>query len=137
MAWTYTANPGAVPRDKVRFLVGDVAETPQSLADGEVDYLITLYPGSPELAAAAVAESMADRYSGLSATSKSVGDLSLSTDYGSTAMRFAALARRLRTRSYGIAIDLMADTSDKVFHLGMHDFPRVNNLENSPEGLTW
>lgn len=135
--WTYTGDPNASPRDNVRFLISDVTQTAQSLSDEEVDYLIRQYPDNIGYAAGAAAEAMADRYSGLSATSKSVGDLSISHEYGATALRFAAMAKRIRQKHHGIVVDLMADSSDKVFHLGMHDFPRVNTLENTPAAITW
>jgi hypothetical protein len=122
MSWGYSGNPASSDRDRIRFLIGDTKETTQSLADGELDYLLSTHP-SPEAAAAAAAEAMADRYAGLSVTTKRVGDLSLSYEYGQTGDRFMALAKRLRQRHWGIAVPLMADESPKQFSTGVHDFP--------------
>jgi hypothetical protein len=125
MSFSYSGNPGTSPRDQVRFLIGDVTATPQSLQDAEVDYLLSQYPTSTEQAAAAAAEAMADRYAGLSATSKRVGDLSLSYDYAGTGTRFTAIARRLRQKHWGLGVALMADESEKSFAVGMDDIPRL------------
>lgn len=122
MTWGYSGNPASSDRDRIRFLIGDTRETAQSLQDGELDYLLSTHP-TPEAAAASAAEAMADRYAGLSVTTKRIGDLSLSYEHGQTGARFTALARRLRQRHWGIGVELMADESPKQFSTGVHDFP--------------
>ncbi|ALY10199.1 hypothetical protein SALGADO_31 [Arthrobacter phage Salgado] len=127
MTWSYSGNPGTSHRDRIRFLIGDKVQTAQSLSDAELDYLLDEAP-SPELAAAAAAEQMADAYSGLSVTSKRVGDLSLSMDYGRTGAKFTATARRLRQRYFTLGAPLMGDTSEKVFRVGQMDYAEPRNV---------
>ena len=123
MAWTYTGNPGTVPRDAVRLHLGDTTQQPTSLQDGELDWLLTQNGNDPGLAAAAAADLWAGRFAGLSASNKSVGDLHLQQDPGAAAERLYALARRLRGRFGGIAVPLMADTREPVFAVGQLDNP--------------
>ncbi|ASR83614.1 hypothetical protein SEA_LISARA_30 [Arthrobacter phage LiSara] len=127
MTWSYSGNPGTSHRDRIRFLIGDKVQTAQSLSDAELDYLLDEAP-SPELAAAAAAEQMADSYSGLSVTSKRVGDLSLSMDYGRTGQKFAGTAKRLRQRYFTLGAPLMGDTSEKVFRVGQMDYAEPRNV---------
>lgn len=121
MAWTYTGLPATVPVDTVRFHIGDVVQTPTSLQDAEVTYLISEAGGDPLLAAANAADLWAGRFAGLSASSKSVGDLSISQDHAGAAARLYDLARRLRARLGGIAGPLIFDTSEPIFSVGMDD----------------
>jgi hypothetical protein len=57
----------------------------------------------------------------LSASSKSVGDLSIAQDYAGAAARLQDVARRLRARLGGIVAPLIFDTSESVFSVGMTD----------------
>lgn len=123
MAWTYTGNPGTVPRDAVRLHLGDTVQAPTSLTDAEIDYLLDEADGSTGLAAAAAADLWAGRFAGLSASSKSIGDMSISHDHGATSTRLYALAARLRGRHGGLAVPLMADTRPAVFAVGQDDNP--------------
>lgn len=123
MAWTYTGNPGTVPRDLVRFHLGDVTQTSTSLSDAEIDYLLTEAGGNAGLAAATAADLWAGRFAGLSASSKSIGDMSLSHDHGAAATRLQDLARRLRARHGGITGQVMWDTREAVFAVGQQDNP--------------
>ncbi|ATW59905.1 hypothetical protein SEA_WALTZ_27 [Arthrobacter phage Waltz] len=121
MTWTYSGNPGASDRDRVRFLIGDRTQTPQSITDEELQYLLG-ETATPEDAAILAAEQMADSFAGLSVTSKRIGDLMLATDYGKTGDRFRATAKRLRSRYMSLGTPLMADTSPKTFSVGMTDY---------------
>ncbi|ASR83908.1 hypothetical protein SEA_SHROOMS_27 [Arthrobacter phage Shrooms] len=134
MTWTYSGNPGASPRDRVRFLIGDRAQTPQSITDEELQYLLD-ETATPEDAAILAAEQMADSFAGLSVTSKRVGDLSLSMDYGRTGARFAATAKRLRSRYFSLGTPLMADTSEKTFSVGMTDYSDSTDARRIPWGI--
>lgn len=124
MAWTYTGNPAASDRDNLRFTLGDVKQTPQSLTDEEVQFLLSEQGYNVTLAAIDAAEAMSARYSGLSATSKKVGDLSLSVDYGATASRFDALAARLRRKSRTAFLPVISSEQEAegVFSIGMDDY---------------
>jgi hypothetical protein len=121
MTWSYGGTPGANPVDTVRFHIGDVIQSPQSLSNEELTYLITEAGEDPLLAAATAADLWAGRFAGLSASSKSVGDLSISQDYAGAADRLYALANRLRGRLGGIAAPLIFDTRASVFAVGMDD----------------
>lgn len=68
MAWTYTANPGSVPRDLVRFLLGDTDAASPLCDDGEVEFAL-LDQGEAYLAAAYLADRLAARYAGEEAVS--------------------------------------------------------------------
>lgn len=121
MAWTYSGNPASSDRDKARFLIGDVVQTPQSITDEEMQYLISEAPEpKAEMAAAEAADLWADRFAGLSASSKSVGDLSISQDYAGTSERLHKLAARLRLRHIGGMVPLMVETVGQ-FSVGMTD----------------
>lgn len=121
MPFTYSGDPSTTPRDEVRFLLGDTKETPQSLQDGEIDYLLRDGTSS-NLAAILGAEALAQRHSAMSATSKSFGDVTLSYSHGETANRFLALATRLRRQSSRTFVPIMADTSAATFSIGMDDY---------------
>lgn len=123
MAWTYTGAPGTVPVDTVRFHIGDVTQTPNSLTDEEITYLISEASGDPLLAAASAADLWAGRFAGLSASSKSVGDLTIAQDHAGAAARLYDVGRRLRARLGGITGPLIFDTRASVFAVGMDDNP--------------
>lgn len=92
MAWTYSGDPATSDRDKVRFLIGDTDSTDQLLQDAEIAYVITEAGGSIYQAAHDAAYAVASKFSRM-ATSKSVGDLSLS--YSDRAKAFFDLANEL------------------------------------------
>lgn len=124
MAWSYSGNPASSDRDKARFLIGDVTQSPASITDEEFQYLISEAPEpKAEMAAAEAADLWADRLAGLSASSKSVGDLHIAQDYGAASERLHKLAARLRTRHVGGIAPLIFDTSASVFAVGMDDNP--------------
>lgn len=133
MAWTYGGQPGTNPIDTVRFHLGDVVQAPTSLSDGEVTYLIAEAGGDPLKAACAGADLWAGRFAGLSASSKSVGDLSIAQDHGSASQRLYDLGRRLRSRLGGIAGPLIFDTRVSVFAVGMDD----NSTSGSGDFARW
>ncbi len=123
MSWGYSGNPGSSARDTVRFHIGDTVQAPHSLTDAEVDYLITEAGGDPLHAAATAADLWAGRFAGLSASSKSMGDVSIAQDHAGASARLYDVARRLRARLGGIGAPLIFDTRDSVFAVGMDDNP--------------
>lgn len=92
MAWTYTGDPAHSDRDRVRFLIGDTDTNDQLLNDAEIDWILTEAGDSIYQAAHDACHTIASKFARL-ATSKSVGDLSLS--YQDRAQAFYALADRL------------------------------------------
>jgi hypothetical protein len=130
MAWTYSGNPASSDRDKARFLIGDVVQTPHSITDEEMQYLISEAPEpKAEMAAAEAADLWADRFAGLSASSKSVGDLSIAQDYAGASDRLHKLAARLRTRRIGGMAPLIFDTRASVFAVGQDDNPSSGSAD--------
>lgn len=99
--WSYTGNPAARVIDKVRFLIGDTDSLNKLLTDSELSFLLSEWNNDPYLAGAYACESLASKYAAKSDSQKSVGDLSLSTQYGEQAARFQQQANRLRNQSVG------------------------------------
>lgn len=91
MTWTYV-DPNNNARDKVRFLIGDTDTTDQLVSDEEIAYLLSETGNSVYLAAHDACYAISSKFARM-ATSKSVGDLSLS--FANRAEQFAALAERL------------------------------------------
>ena len=92
MAWTYSGDPASSDRDAVRFLIGDTDSTDQLLQDAEVSFCIAQAGPNLYQAAHDAAYAIASKFSRM-ATSKSVGDLSLS--YSDRAKAFFDLANEL------------------------------------------
>lgn len=97
--WSYTGDPSARPIDEVRFLSGDTDAANPQATDSEILYLLMEWNDDPYIAAAAVCESAASKSSAKADQSKSVGDLSISTQYGAQATTFATRARSLREQA--------------------------------------
>lgn len=92
MTWTYTGDPSVSDRDKIRFLTGDTDSTDPLLSDEEIEWALgnagdSIYQASHDLCYA-----LGSKFARL-ATSKSVGDLSLS--YQNRSDAFMKQAERL------------------------------------------
>ncbi|WIC89149.1 hypothetical protein SEA_OTTAWA_103 [Arthrobacter phage Ottawa] len=123
MAWTYSGNPAGSDLDKVRFLLGDTTQTASAtLTNEEITYLLAEEGGNTTSAAAEGALALAARYSGISATSKKIGDLSISYEHGALADRFTALAARLRKGQRSAFTPIWDDSSPSIFSIGMDDY---------------
>jgi len=92
MAWTYSGDPANSTKDAVRFLIGDTDTTDQLLNDAEVNFCIVQAGESIYQSAHDCCYSIASKFSRM-ATSKTVGDLSLS--YSDRAKAFFELANEL------------------------------------------
>lgn len=99
MTWSYSGNPASSNLDKVRFLVGDTDTNNQLLRDAEINWLLSEWNNNVYVAAAHAAYSLSAEFSGKSDFSRSVGDLSLSTQYGQQAERYGSLAKRLQVQA--------------------------------------
>ena len=99
MAWTYSGNPASSTLDQVRFLCGDTDTNNQLLTDAEINWLISQWTPNAYYAAAFACEAIAGQYQGKADYSRSVGDLSISTQYGASAKGFLDRAQRLRSSS--------------------------------------
>jgi hypothetical protein len=132
MAFTYVAPTS--DRDKVRFLIGDTVSAEAHFQDEEITYLVTTW-GNVYDAAITAAEILAGRYAHRSNYSRSVGDLSISEQYGSSAAEFRSLAASLRTQRDRLAPptpvinpqsikntgDKLVSTYNSDFYTGLHD----------------
>ena len=96
--WSYTGNPDARPIDMVRFLIGDTDSTNAQLSDNEITALLNLTVNSTNAAAIYACRSLATKYASKADYSRSVGGLSISTQYGATADRYLKLANTLEVQ---------------------------------------
>lgn len=92
MAWSYSANPGVVPADMVRLLLGDTDATSPLCDDGEVAFALTDQAGNAYLAAAW----LADRVSAKLARDETISAGGVSISPQRSAERFRELAVSLR-----------------------------------------
>lgn len=98
MTWTYT--PVLTERDEIRLLIGDtVAGQQATLSDEEIAYLLA-EGGSVHQAAYDAAIQLASQYARM-ATSKSVGDMSIS--YSERARELRAVAADIKARRATLA----------------------------------
>lgn len=95
MAWTYTDDPAGVPRDAVRFALGDTDEAEQLCSDSEVAYALAQKGGNALLAAAFLADRLAARFS----RDESVSVDGVSLGGAGRAAAFRTLAARLRAEA--------------------------------------
>ncbi len=97
--WSYTGNPSARPIDMVRFLIGDTDSTNAQLNDNEISSLLTISANIANTAAVYACRSLATKYASKADYSRSVGGLSISTQYGATADRYLKLAATLEAQN--------------------------------------
>lgn len=90
--WTYTGDPSVSHRDAIRFLIGDTDSTDQLLQDEEIDWLHENAGNSIYQGAHDACHALAAKFTRL-ATSKSVGDLSIS--YADRARAFLDLSEQI------------------------------------------
>ncbi len=98
MAWTYSGDPASSTRDKVRFLCGDTDTNDQQLNDAEIAFLISEWTGA-YLAAANACDAIASKFQRQSDYSKSVGDMSISTQFQAQAQNYLQRATSLRAQA--------------------------------------
>jgi len=134
MAFTYV-DPSSGDRDKVRFLIQDTDSTDAHLQDAEITYLVSTW-GNVYDAAIAAAEIISGQYANKTNYSRSIGDLSISESYATSAGEFRLVADRLREQKNRIypptpkinasAIVSTGDRTQTVFstefRTGLHDY---------------
>lgn len=96
MTWTYSGNPSSATKDKVRFLCGDTDPSNQQITDEEIAFLLSEWNGDAYVSAAFACEAIAGRYQSKADMSRSVGDLSISTQFSASAKGFMDRAATLR-----------------------------------------
>lgn len=114
----YTDNPGNVPGDTVRFLVGDTDTADELLTDAAVAYLLSDQGGNVKRAAAKAAETLAARFA-KHPSEKKVGPLMIM--YGTRAVTitdaYMKLAKLLWAQASGGTVGPYAggiSVSDKM-----------------------
>lgn len=118
MAFTYGGNPSASDLAKVRFLLSDTNPSDYELEDAEITYLLAEWEDDVYDAAAAGAEVIAGKFA-KAATSKTVGDLSLSfqnraEDYRMLAMRLKQMKTDKFVPTPWAAAQALVATDDKL-----------------------
>jgi len=137
MAFTYGGDPSASDLAAIRFLIGDTDSDDQLLQDSEINWIHSEAGNSVYQAAHDCCYTIASKFSRL-ATSKSVGDLSLS--YSDRAKAFFELAERLLELSYRREVPTpwaspknMVTSAERTelgmdgqeFYTGLHDNQRL------------
>lgn len=122
--WSYTGNPSARVIDKVRFLCGDTDSSNQQVMDDEIVFLLTEWNSNAYLAAAFACDAISSKLSAKADLSRSVGDLSISTQFGAQAkmyMERAASLRALAVRAAPPAVNFDTTTFNGTFdfYIGM------------------
>lgn len=134
MAFTYV-DPTSGTRDEIRFLIQDTDSTDPHLQDAEVNYLFSKW-GNVYIAASYAAEAIATQYAHKTNYSRSIGDLSISESYATSAAEFRELAKSLKAQELDlfppttkINASAIIATADKTvttyktdFYTGMHDY---------------
>ena len=141
MTFTYSGDPTTSLRNKVRFLLNDTLSTDALFSDEELDYLISEWGTDVYEICRAGAEVLASKFTRLAdSSSKSVGDLSISLNYGKKAAEYrelanSFLARRMRKSppapwasadNLNNTVDRVVDNYNTEFWVGQFDNP--NNI---------
>jgi hypothetical protein len=134
MAFTYVEP--TTDRDKVRFLIQDTDSTDAHLQDAEITFLLTTW-GNVYDAAIAAAEIIAASYAHRTNYSRSVGDLSISEQYGASATEFRMTAERIRKMKMDlypplakINLQAITATEDKLVQTYKTDF-KTGMMDNT------
>jgi hypothetical protein len=116
--WSYTGNPENRLLDACRFVIGDTDSSNQLLMDEEINWLLSQWEDNIYSAGAEGCVAIAGKYTRQGDYSKSVGDLSISTQYQAQATAYLTRADHLREQAdkYGQPTPFyFSDTSGNVF----------------------
>lgn len=97
--WSYTGNPTNRLLDACRFVIGDTDSNNQLLSDEEVNWLLDQWENNIYSAGAEGCVAIAGKYTRQSDYSKSVGDLSISTQYQAQANAYLTRGDHLREQA--------------------------------------
>ena len=136
MAWTYSGDPASTPRDKVRFLVGDTDTDNQLINDAEIAFLIAEWGTDYYFVAIQACHAIAGKFQAKSDGSKSVGDLSISTQYQAQAKGFIERAQNIQNQITKNSppspnFDTATFNGDYAFEVNMD-----TNYGNAPTSVT-
>ena len=126
MTWSYSGNPSNSANDKVRFLCGDTDTNNQQVSNEEIAFLLTEWNSNAYLSAAFACDAISGKYSAKADLSRSVGDLSISSQYGAQARTFmerAASLRALAVRATPPSVNFDTTTFNGTFdfYVGMDE----------------
>lgn len=116
--WSYTGNPTNSLRDACRFVIGDTDANNQLLTDQEVDWLLVQWENNIYTAGAEACVAISGKFTAKADYSRSVGDMSISTQYQAQANNYLTRADHLREQAdkYGQPVPFFySDTSGNVF----------------------
>lgn len=99
MTWTYSGNPASSSLDAVRFLCGDTDTNNQLIPNEGINFLLSEWNSDTYLAAAFACDAIAGTFAAQADSSRTVGDLSISTQFGSQARTFLERAAALRAQA--------------------------------------
>lgn len=135
MTWSYSGNPSASSTDKVRFLCGDTDTNNQQVSNEEITFLLTEWNSNAYLAAAFASDAIAGKLTAKADSSRSVGDLSISTQFSSQAktyMERAANLRALSARAYPPSVNFDTDTFDGTFDFSVGMDENMGSANTAP-----
>lgn len=118
MSWSYSGDPSASSLDKVRFLSGDTDTNNQQISNEEITFLLSEWNSDAYIAASEACVAIAGKLTAKADMSRSVGDLSISTQYGAQAGAFMGRAERLREqagRAAAPVANFFTDDNSNVF----------------------
>jgi len=137
MTWSYGGDPANSSTDRVRFLCGDTDTNNQQVTNEEISFLLSEFNTDSYLAAAGACEAMASKSATKADYSRSVGDLSLSTQYGAHATTLLKRAESLRnqaSRRRPPSVNFFTDDDDNVFGAMIFSIGIDDNLGSTTSG---
>ena len=127
MTWSYSGNPSASNLDRVRFLSGDTDSANPLASNEEITFLLVEWNNDYYYAAAGVCDYAANKAAAKADQAKTVGDLSLSTQYAAQAASLHERGHAIRNQAgYHDAAPIVDYNTDAVgnfkFHIDMDKF---------------
>ena len=140
MTFTYVGDPSLSARERVRFLIGDTESTDPHLQDEEIAWLLSIHGDDIWETARAAAENIGISYAHRANYSKTIGDLSISEQFATSADQFYKLANKIKDQRYRLAPPMPIVNSSSIvstddrnvedyntdFYVGAHDNPNTS-----------
>lgn len=128
--WSYTGNPTNSNRDACRFVIGDTDANNQLLTDQEIDWLLAQWENNIYSAGAEGCVAISGKFTAKADYSRSVGDMSISTQYQAQAEAYLTRGDHLREQANKFGQPTPAYYSDTLgnvfgpshFSVGMDTF---------------
>lgn len=97
--WSYSGNPSNSNRDACRFVIGDTDVNNQLVTDAEIDWLLAEWENNIYTAGAEACVAISGKFTAKADYSRSVGDMSISTQYQRQAESYLNRADHLREQA--------------------------------------